>query len=196
MRSLIPTLALAALAACSPASSSADSGAVQPSPLAAPAPRPAAAPACGADAYRHPSPAFCVNLPAELRGKAPEVRPDGIVFQGDHQSVAVQWAPLSDTKRIAAWKSLEPGPDRVGTFEVLSVETLPRGAFSLVHDATQHRVLEIYKVPDLHGATVVEDATHAFHCTARINLERPADGRTVAAERAAFLSACKSFHLG
>jgi hypothetical protein len=72
---------------------------------------------------------------------------------------------------------------------------LPRGAFSLVHDATQHRVLEIFKVPDLRGVTVVDD-TRAFHCAAVIHLERSGDVHALASARSGFLSTCKSIHLG
>jgi hypothetical protein len=152
----------------------------------------AAPPACSAGAYRHAAPGFCVALPADVTKKDPLAIKDGLSFMGDHGAVVVEWVPRSDAARIAAWKTPGPRPDHVGTYEVLKSEAIPGGVYYLEHDATQSRMLDIYKVPSLAGVAVLEGPTHAFRCTARLSLDRNGDPRAAARANAAFLETCKS----
>lgn len=188
-------LVFVALSACTTLTAPPTADAPTAAPTAdAPAARPATATVCAAGAYRHPSPAFCVNLPAELRGKEPIVNADGVLFQGEHETLSVQWAPRSDEKRIALWKQVEPGPDAVGPFSVLVREKLPLGSFVIIHDATQSRTNDMFKIPSVRGTSVVETDTLAFRCSAAIHLDNGGSGGDLLKHRADFLGTCRSFH--
>lgn len=153
---------------------------------------PSPATACSPGAYRHTAPGFCVALPADLAKKDPLAITDGLSFLGDHGAVVVEWAPLSDKARIAAWKTPGPHRDHTGTFEVLKTEPIAGGVFFVVHDATQHKWNELYKVPSLAGVAVLEGPTHALRCTARVSLDHGGDARAAARTNAALLDTCKS----
>lgn len=150
-----------------------------------------AAPTCGPNAYRHQSPDFCVELPASARGKDPVTIDHGLSFPG----LTINWTASTDAARVAQWKTPAPAPNHHGTFEVLSSEPLTRGTFYLIHDATQHDTLEIFKVPSVRGVAVIEGGSSVVRCTVTISLERGDDARKVAAARAADLAACKSLRV-
>lgn len=153
------------------------------------------APSCSDTAFRHASPAFCVELPAELRDEAPLSITNGVSFVGGKGGVLVEWAPRSDAARIAAWKSPAPRPDHQGTFEILKTEPMTGGTFFLVHDATQSKTLDIYKVPSLAGIAVVDGADVVLRCTARVNLDHDEDPQAIVRARAAYLETCKSLRV-
>ncbi|APR78243.1 Hypothetical protein A7982_03590 [Minicystis rosea] len=186
---LLATIApLGIVSACAnpPAPAAADSSTPISTAAAPAAPMP-----CGPNAYRHESPDFCVDLPAAVRGKTPTAIENGVVFPG----LVLNWAPKSSAAQIAEWKAPQRPAQRVGTFEVWTTEPMPRGTYFLIYDATQHATQDIYKVPSVVGAVVVEGETVAVRCAVTVTAERDADARALAASRAAELAACKSLRL-
>lgn len=151
---------------------------------------------CASDAYAHGSPSFCVNLPSEFRGKTPHVGPTYVLFDGEHETLSVSWAKVSDPQ-VASWRRAPSrGRDRTGALDLLARETLSTGTFHIVHDATQSTMLDLFKVPDLAGVTVVDDGSTAFRCSTTILLQGSENVRSIAASRGGFLGACKSLHAG
>jgi len=146
---------------------------------------------CSPNAYRHEDPDFCVELPAAARGKAPTAIENGITFPG----VVVEWRPKSDAALVAEWKAPRPRAQHEGRFEIWTTEPMPRGTFFVIHDATQHKTADIFKVPSVSGVAVVEGETTIVRCTSYYNLERDEDARAIAESHAAELAACKSLRL-
>jgi hypothetical protein len=183
-------LALSMLAGC-PAAPPASSGTTT-------APRPSAAPAaytCAPGAYTHTAPDFCLELPAAARAEAPTMFEGGMSWKG----ITVQWAPKSDAAKIAGWKKVGPAAQHKGTFEVLASEPFAAGTLHTVYNATQHEVLDIYKVPHVEAFAVVEGADFAVRCSALHSLGDKRDdareARRIAEAHAADFAVCKTLRV-
>ena len=177
------------------------------STLAADGPRAvAAAPrslACPAGAYRHGAPPFCVVLPPGFAGARPSTLPlgtvgdGGIQFASGNQVLSVWWVKASNRSVVSQWlKTPARGASRRGDFQVLRNDRSAGRTSTLVHDATQHTMLDIYYVPSVRASVVVEGKAWVVRCLAVTSLQRAQRPADVVKAEAAFLNACQSLQVG